>query len=145
MKRNSIIITDAILNLAIGVYPEIKDSRIEIRIDENNAEDILSFLLKKNKNDKYLYLKKFARILREVICGNYNEDFYDNEPPKGKHVTAMKFKGKENIRIVCKEIFCENKKVIMVTYFHKKSSKGSNISKKDLAIYEAVGGYEYDC
>ncbi|MCF6270996.1 MAG: hypothetical protein L3J41_14885 [Melioribacteraceae bacterium] len=145
MKRFSIIIPDAILNLAIVAYPEIQDSRVELRIDKNNAKEILSFLLEKDKNDKYLHLKKFARILREVALGNYDGDLYDHEPPKGKHVTAMKFKGKENIRIACKEIFCGSKKVIMVSLFHKKSTKGKKISKRDLAIYEAVGGYEYEC
>lgn len=145
MKRNSIIISNAILNLAIAAYPEIKDSRIEIRVDENNAEEILSFIIEKDKYGKYLHIKKFARILREVALGNYNEALYEHEPPKGKNVTAMKFKGMQNIRIVCKEIFCENKKVVMVTLFHKKSTKGKNISKRDLAIYKAVGGYEYDC
>jgi hypothetical protein len=145
MKRNSIILSNALKNLAVSIYPEIKDSKVEIRIDEQNAEEILFFLLAK-KNDKYLHIKKFARILREVVLGNYPEALYGKEPPKGKNVTAMKFsKKQENIRIVCKEIFCKNKKVIMVTKFHKKSTKGSNISKKDLPIFEAVGGYEYEC
>ncbi|MFZ1288543.1 MAG: hypothetical protein WAR79_00515 [Melioribacteraceae bacterium] len=130
MKRNSIILSKAILNLAISVYPEIKDSKIEIRIDEKNAEGIISFLLLKDKKNKYLHIKKFARILREVALGNYNDDLYGKEPPKGKNVTAMKFIGKENIRIACKEIFCNSKKVIMVTLFHKKSTRGSNISKE---------------
>ncbi len=145
MKRNSIIISKAILNLAINNYPEIKDSKIELRVDENNSNEILSFLLEKDKNNKYLNIKKFARILREVSLGKYNKDLYDHEPPKGKNVTAMKFKGKQNIRIVCKEILCENKKVVMVTSFHKKSTKGSNISKKDLALYVSIGDYEYEC
>ncbi len=145
MKRNSIILPKTILNLTIQNYPEIKDSKIELRVDENNSNEILSFLLEKDKNNKYLNIKKFARILREVSLGKYNKDLYDHEPPKGKNVTAMKFKGKQNIRIICKEIFCDNKKVIMVTLFHKKSSKGKNISKKDLALYESIGEYEYEC
>lgn len=145
MKRNSIILPAAILNLAISIYPEIKDSKIVLRVDEDNSVQILSFLLEKDKDNKYLNIKKFARILREVAVGNYNIDIYDHEPPKGKNVTAMKFKGKLNYRIACKEIFCANKKVIMVTLFHKKSSKGSNISKKDLALYESIGDYEYEC
>jgi hypothetical protein len=145
VKRISIIIPDAILNLAIAAYPEIQDARVELRIDEKNAEEILPFLLEKDKNGKFLRLKKFARILREVAIGNYNDDLYGKEPPVGKNVTAMKFKGKLNFRIACKDIFCEDKKVIMVTLFHKKSTKGKKISKKDLAIYEAIGGYEYEC
>ncbi len=145
MRRNSIILPNSILDFVIGNYPEVRDSKIEIRIDESNAEEILSFLLEKNKKGKYLNIKKFARILRVVSLGNYNKDLYDREPPKGKNVTAMKFKGKQNIRIICKEMFCDDKKVIMVTLFHKKSTKGSNISKKDLALYNSIGEYEYDC
>ena len=145
MKRNSIILPNAIKNLAISSYPEIKDSNVEIRVDEKNAEEILTYLSEK-KDDKLLHIKKFARILREVVLGNYPEDLYGKEPPKGKNVTAMKFSSKqENIRIICKEIFCDDKKVIMVTKFHKKSTQGSNIKKKDLRKYEAVGGYEYEC
>jgi len=145
VKRDSIIIPKAILNLAISVYPEIKDSRVEIRIDENHSKEILIFLLARDRNNKYLNIKKFARILREVSLGKYEKELYDHEPPKGENVTAMKFKGKQNYRIVCKEIFCEHKKVVMVTLFHKKSSKGKNISRKDLAIYKSVGEYEYEC
>ena len=145
MKRTSIILPAAILNLAISIYPEIKDSKIVLRVDEGNSVQILSFLLEKDKNNKYLNIKKFARILREISLGNYNIDLYDREPPKAKNVTAMKFIGKINYRIACKEIFCENKKIVMVTLFHKKSSKGSNISKKDLALYKSIGDYEYVC
>jgi hypothetical protein len=145
VKRNSIILQNAILILAAKIYPEILDTKVELRIDEKNSEEILSFIVKQDNKGKYLHIKKFARILREIALGNYNDDLYRKEPPEGKNVTAMKLKGKENIRIVCKELFCENKKVVMVTYFHKKSTKGKNISKKDLAIYEAIGGYEYEC
>jgi len=137
VKRKSRNIPNAIINLAEAIYPEIINSIIELRVDEKNAEEILQFLINNHK--------KFARILREVVLGNYNYDLYDHEPPKGKNVTAMKFKGRENIRIVCKEIFCENKKVVMVTLFHKKSTKGKNISKRDSAIYKSVGEYEYEC
>jgi len=145
VQRKSRNIPEAITNLAAVIYHEIKDSIIELRVDEKNAEEILSFLLQKDKNNKHIHIKKFARILREIALGNYDEDLYDREPPKNQNVTAMKFKGKDNIRIVCKEIFCKNKKVVMVALFHKKSSRGKNISKKDLAIYETIGGYEYEC
>jgi len=145
VKRKSIIIPKIIFNFVIKNYPEIKVSNIELRIDESNSDKILSFLLAKDKRNKYLNIKKFARILREVLLGKNNKDLYDHEPPKGKNVTAMKFKGKQNIRIICKELFCGNKKIIMVTLFHKKSSKGNNISKKDLALYESIGDYDYEC
>ena len=145
MIRKSRVIPNAIINLAASICPEIKDSKIELRVDEDNAEEILYFLLKQNRNKKYLHIKKFARILREVALGNYNDDLYGREPPKGKNVTSMKFTGSDNYRIGCKEIFCKNKKVIMVILFHKKSTKGSNISKKDLSKYKAIGGYEYEC
>lgn len=137
MKRNSIILPQTFIENVKLFDPSINAGNIEIRIDEKNSIEILEFI----KNNH----KKFIRILREVLIGSYYEDLYGHEPPKGKNITAMKFKGKQNIRIICKEIFCNNKKVIMVTYFHKKSSKGSNISKKDLALYEAIGEYDYEC
>ncbi len=144
MRRKSISLHSSLLSLVNAIYLELKTQNFELRIDEENAEKLLTFLLEKKKG-KYIRIKKFARILYEISQDRYNDDLYGNEPPKGKNITAMKFKGKENFRIVCKEIFCDNKKVIMVTVFHKKSSKGKNISKKDLEIYKAVGDYEYDC
>jgi hypothetical protein len=137
VKRNSIILPNIYIENVKLSDPYINAENIEIRIDEKNALEILEFI---NKNRK-----KFARILREVLLGSYYDDLYSREPPKGKNVTAMKFKGKQNIRIICKEMFCDSKKVVMVTLFHKKSSKGSNISKKDLALYTAIGEYEYEC
>lgn len=137
MKRNSIILPQTLIEKIKTADPSINTENVEIRIDEKNALEILEFVKSKHK--------KFARILREVLLGTYYEDLYGHEPPKGKNVTAMKFKGKQNFRIVCKEIFCENKIVVMVALFHKKSSKGKNISKKDLPLYKAVGDYKYDC
>ncbi len=124
--------------------PELKASDIEIRIDEANAGDILGFLLEKDKSGKLIRRKKFSRILYEALKGRYNPDLYDKEEvsSKAKGVTAMKFKGKLNFRIACKEIQCRNKKIVMVIAFHKKNQKNS---LQETTIYKTVGGYEYEC
>jgi UDP-N-acetylglucosamine pyrophosphorylase len=144
VKRNSIILQQAVINLAANNYPELLRSNIELRVDEENAEEIISFILKRNKAGKYINIKKFSRILYEVLKGNYNDDLYGKEEvsKKAKNVTSMKFKGKQNYRIGCKEIFCDKKKVIMISLFHKKTTKNS---RKEKTIYESIGGYEYEC
>lgn len=128
----------------ISSNQELLNSRIEIRIDEEYAEDIINFLTETKKNGKPIRKHKFGRILYVVLSGNYSKDLYAREEvsQKAKDVTAMKFKGKGNHRIVCKEIRCENKKVVMVVLFHKKSQKNT---KKEIAIYEKVGAYDYEC
>ena len=145
MKRNSIILPQEYLAFAIAQSPEINVSNIELRIDEQNLDDIVDFLTETDKNGRMIRQKKFARILREVLLGNYDDDLYGKEEvsSKAKNVTAMKFTGSNNYRIGCKEFFKENKKVVMITCFHKKSTKGSKNSKKEIAIYEAIGSYEY--
>ena len=144
MKRKSKIIPKKFLDIFISELPELHNSKIELRIDEQNSEKILSFLKRKDKNGNLKNKKKFTRILYTALQGKYNRDIYSKEEVsnKAKNVTAMKFKGKENIRIGCKEIFCDGKKIIMVTEFYKKTQKNS---KREIAIYETIGGYEYEC
>ena len=128
----------------IAENPELSESKVEIRIDDENEGDILNFLFEKNRDGKIIRKKKFTRILYEALKGRYNESLYDREEvsSKAKDVTAMKFIGKYNFRIVCKEINCGHKKIIMVVHFHKKNQKNS---KRDTTIYETVGGYDYEC
>lgn len=145
MKRNSIILPKEYLQLFISEVPDLLESNIEIRIDEKNQDEILSFLFERDKKNKLKQSKKFKMILYYALKGLYNDKLYGKEPPDGKNVTAMKFTSSENYRIVCKELFCEHKKIIMVTLFYKKSTKGKNISKRDLEIYNSVGDYDYDC
>ena len=144
MLRKSRVIPIIFLDDFFQINPELAGSEIELRMDENNAEDIIKFLLETDKNGKLIHKKKFQRILYTVLSGHYNSELYDREEvsTKAKNVTAMKFKGKLNFRIGCKVITCTNKKVIMVSLFHKKTQKNS---KKEIAIYEAIGGYDYEC
>lgn len=144
MVRKSRNLSKILLGDFFNLYPELKGSNIKIRIDERNANDIEDFLAEKDKTDKYLRKKKFNRILYTMLQGRYNSDLYDKEEvsEKAKNVTAMKFKGKQNYRIACKEIKCNHKTIIMVVNFHKKSQKNS---KKEIELYETVGGYEYEC
>lgn len=146
MKRNSIILPKEYLAYAKALYPEIDDSYVELRVDKENFSEIVNFLTETDKNGKLIRKKKFARILREVLLGNYDDDLYGREEvsTKAKNVTAMKFTGNNNYRIGCKEFFNGNKKVVMITSFHKKSTKGSKNSKREKAIYEAIGSYEYE-
>lgn len=54
----------------------------------------------------------------------------------------MKRKGKsKNIRIYCKEFFIDNKKVVMIIEYNKKTQK---IDKKLKNKLETIGGYNYD-
>ncbi|MBU2492652.1 MAG: hypothetical protein KJ571_08520 [Bacteroidetes bacterium] len=146
MKRNSIILPEEFLESAKKLYPEIDAANVEIRIDEQNFDSIFNFLIESDKKGKLIRKKKFARILREILLGNYDDDLYGKEEvsSKAKNVTAMKFTGSNNYRIGCKEFFNGNKKVVMITAFHKKSTNGSKNSKKEIAIYEAIGSYEYE-
>lgn len=146
MKRKSIILPSTFLNSAKKLYPEIDTANVEIRIDEQNFDDLVEFLTETDKNGKLVRQKKFSRILREVVLGNYDDALYGREEvsSKAKNVTAMKFTGSNNYRIGCKEFFKENKKVVMITCFHKKSTKGAKNSNKEIAIYEAIGSYEYE-
>lgn len=141
MKRNSITFP---LKAFLDNRPDLMETDIEVRVDEQNAKEIISFLLQEDKKGKLKYKKKFQRILYTILKNRYDEDLYSKEEvtDKAKNVTAIKFKGKENFRIACKELKCKNKKIIMVTLFHKKTQGNS---KKEITCYETVGGYEYDC
>lgn len=124
-------------------FPQFANSNVEIWIDEDNAESILTFLLAKNKKGILINYKKFKRILYVALSGGYDIDFYDREEvsQKATNVTAMKFKQKANIRIACKEYFDNNKKIVMISHFHKKTQSND---KRTKIIYETVGGYDYE-
>ncbi len=115
----------------------INSCNTEIWIDSENEAEIKEFLeIKRNK-------KKFRRQIYEICKNRYSKDLYDKEEvsDKANHVTALKFKGKENVRIGCKEFFKNGKKIVMIVKFIKKSQKNT---KKIKNIYETIGGYNYD-
>ncbi len=111
------------------------EGNIELYVDDLNGDDILSVL---ESNEK-----KFRRILVQINSGIYNNDIYGREEvsKKAKNVTAIKFKGKSNERIYCKEFFQENKKVVMIIAIKKKSQKVNKELKK---LLETIGGYDYE-
>jgi len=113
----------------------ITRSSTEIFVDAVNKKEIEA-VLRKN-------FKKFRRVVYEINKNHYNSDLYGKEDvsAKAKNVTAIKFKGKENIRIGCKEFFRNGKKVVMIVKIIKKSQKNDKKIKK---IYETIGGYDYD-
>lgn len=144
MLRKSKVLSTILMDDFFELHPELRESNIEFRIDEKNEKEIKDFLTETDKNDKYVRRKKFNRILYTMLQGRYDKELYDKEEvsEKAKNVTSMKFKGKQNFRIACKEIECKNKTIIMVVHFHKKTQKNS---KKEVTLYETVGGYKYEC
>ncbi len=55
----------------------------------------------------------------------------------------MKFKRHRgmNYRLLCKEFISNGKKIVMIILFDKKTTE---ISKKQRAKMDSIGGYEYD-
>ncbi len=76
-----------------------EDAKRCIAIDSTNARTIFAFLREKKLE------KKFDLICKSILRGIKNTDLYDKENINDtcRSVTAMKFKGKQNTRIYCKE------------------------------------------
>jgi len=119
-----------------------KDEKRAIYIDSINKEEILKYIKKDNRHHK-----KFLHITEIILGGFKNTDLYDKEDinEKCKDVTAMKFfKGQENDRIYCKEIHSATGTHIVVTSILHERKKGNELSSKEIAIIEKVGGYDYE-
>lgn len=119
-----------------------KDGKRAIYIDAENKEEILNYIRQDQRHSK-----KFRFISEIVLGGHRNTDVYDKEDinDKCKDVTAMKFfKGQENDRIYCKEIKSETGTHIVVTAILHEKKKSDNLSSKEKAIINKVGGYEYE-
>ena len=118
----------------------VQSSGVEVFIEPKSAKEILEFL----RNSKYL--RKFRQILSVVLQGKYNKDLYGKEDLSGtaEDVTAMKFKGKPNTRIYCKEFFLEDgKKVVMVEFLGNKDKQKATSPKVKSKI-EATGRRHYE-
>jgi hypothetical protein len=64
---------------------------------------------------------------------------------KCEHITAMKFfKGQENDRIYCKEINTPAGTHIVITSILHERKKNTELSAKEKALIEKVGGYQYE-
>jgi hypothetical protein len=111
---------------------------VELYIDEKECKKIVAFL-KLNR-------KRFRFILYYILQGKYNESLYgkENVSDKAKHITAMKFSGKLNSRIYCKEFFLlTGKKIIAIELLEHKNFQSAN--RKSLKPkLESIGGYTYE-
>ncbi|MDZ7719877.1 MAG: hypothetical protein U5K72_13755 [Balneolaceae bacterium] len=130
MNRNAIIIKQS------------SDGGRAIAVDEENAEDLLTFF----RQDKR-YQKKFNHIC-ELILGNHiNRELYDKEEPddKSKGVRAMKFfKGQENARVYCKEVSTTDKTTVIIAAEVLRRKKQTKLTHKEINIIHRVASYEYD-
>lgn len=119
-----------------------KDGKRAIYIDSDNKTEILGYINRDKRHNK-----KFKYITEIILSGYKNADLYDKEDinEKCKDVTAMKFfKGQENDRIYCKEIHSHTGTHIVVTSILHERKKGTELSSKEIAIIEKVGGYDYE-
>lgn len=119
-----------------------KDGKRAIYVDSINKKEILEYL---NQDDRHR--KKFMYIAEIILGGFKNNDLYDKEDinAKCKDVTAMKFfKGQENDRIYCKEIYTPAGTLIVVTSVLHKRKKNTELSAREKALIEKVGGYQYE-
>jgi len=128
VKRTAIIIKSAI------------DGKRYIAVDTENYDKILQFL-----NERKL-IKKFELICNTILSGLKNSDLYDKEDinDKCKQVTAMKFKGRENARIYCKEVKQKNKTLIVITSELLPKKKNQKNLQKEINLIEKVAGYDYE-
>ena len=119
-----------------------RNGRKSVYIDDENAEEILSYLKAEPGN-----LKKFWMIVELILEGKPTRDLYDKENfEKGcEHVAAMKlFKGKKNPRIYCQHYSHKEKSVYVIVASElliKKKSQG--LSKKEKSIIRRVAKYQY--
>lgn len=126
-----------VVPLGMEEVPELGHSGVRVVVDEAFVPELIQLLA-----DPVLR-KKFRRILYVVLLGQYDEDLYGREEVSGKAkgVTAMKFKGKQNLRIYCKEVVQDGKKVVLVTALLKKTQK---VNKSLKTLLETIGGYQFD-
>ncbi len=112
--------------------------QIDIYIDIEEEREIIKVLISNPK--------KTSRILVEMLNGHYNNDLYgkENISEEAKDITAMKYKGKPNIRVYCKEYIDEDnqdKKIILIWATEKKTQE---INKKLKTRIEIIGSYDYE-
>lgn len=118
------------------------DGKRCIAVDEQNYEAILAFLTTDQRHKK-----KFNFITDTILAGLRNPELYDKEEPdsKSKGVRAMKFfKGQENARIYCREIYNEDKIFVVIASELLLRKKTQKIDTKILSIIHKVASYEYD-
>lgn len=128
----------------INIYPQFAKANTTFYIDEEEYSKIIDFLSEKKViSGEYKNLKKFYRILYEILNNRYNDDLYSKEEmsAKTKNITAMKFKGRKNIRLYCKEYSISGKKVVIVCLYKKKVQEND---KKIKNLLESISEYKYE-
>ncbi len=120
-------------------FKDIKLIDVELYIDSKNSKEIIAFL--KNEQHK----KKLKDILYYILQGKTSDGLYRKEgvSTKAKDITAMKFSGKLNPRIYCKEFFKKGKKIVMIVLLDNKNFQKAN-NKSLKPKLESIGGYEYE-
>lgn len=110
----------------------------ELYVDSKNAKDIISFI----KNDKNR--SKLKRIAYVVNLGLQNKDLYGPEKvsDKAKDMMAMKFKGKPNSRIYCKEFKQGKRRIVMIQLLANKGMQKVDTKLKNQL--ETYGEYDYE-
>jgi hypothetical protein len=121
------------------VVKKSPDGKRSIAIDSLNAEHIYNTLQQNN------LVKKFDLICNTILNGIRNPDLYDKEDinDRCKKVTAMKFKGKPNARIYCKEIKADDKTLIVICAEMLENKKNQKNQHREINLIEKVAGYEY--
>lgn len=111
--------------------------QFKLYADSTEYQEIIEFL------DRKAAFKKFRVIVRQITTGRYNPDLYDKEDVSGKAkgVTAMKFKGKANYRVYCKEYHDGRRRIVMIQLIWKKTQKNDKQLRSRL---ETLGGYDYE-
>jgi len=130
---------DEFLQLPGHIDPAILNSNVEIWMDieKSKQREVIHDFIKNRK-------EWFARVLSIAMKGkeSYNDDFYRKErlSQKAKDVCAMRFtKGKDNVRIYCKEYLTgDSKKIVMICLLKKK-----DLNKKLKRRIETIGGYRH--
>lgn len=116
-------------------YPKCK---VRIYIDKENAEEIINKLAE--------YRDKARRVMMYILRCAYENDFYGKEKIDNstKGLTAIKFKGRDNVRIYCKEYYHDehglNKSIVFIAVYNKKTQK---IDKKLKSFLKKISKYEY--
>lgn len=115
------------------------DGKRHIAVDKENAAEITEFLRSNNLS------KKFDLICSVILSGIKNPDLYDKEDinSKCKNVTAMKFKGKQNARIYCKEIKQKDKSLVIISSELLPKKKNQKNKEKENNLILKVAEYDY--
>jgi hypothetical protein len=118
----------------------LKLQNIDFYIDEENSENIFTFLGKKGT-------KKLKLICQYIGNKKDNKDIYSTENfnSKMQNNTAFKFKGAgfNNARIYAKDYFNGEKRVIILCELLE-SKKQTKLTEKEQNIIIKVNNYEYE-